>query len=251
MFEGLKEIEQTDGRKRAASFAFALAIEAAIVLAIIITPLIFFSVLPEGELLTFLIAPPPPPPTAPPPPPPPPPAPPVQVQQQIIPTGYVEPTAIPVDIPPPMDDIPVFDPNAVYSKTGVSRPGSYAGSSTGVGSREGINLGDIATNAPPPPPPPPPPKQERISEGAMQSNAIRKVEPIYPSLAQRSRITGRVVLEVEIDEEGNVVNVTAKTGHQLLRQAAIDAIKQWKYRPALVNGEPVSVIGTVNVDFGN
>ena len=259
MFEGLKEIEETDGRKKAASFAFALAIEAVIVLAIVVTPLIFFSVLPENELLTFLIAPPPPPPTPPPPPPPPPPPTPQNFQvQQVVNQGFVAPPEIPKDIPPPMDDIP-YDPNMIYNPNGVRGPATgYAGGregGTGVGVYRGVAIDSSKTteNAPPPKPEPEKPKPKppaKISSGALASNAIRKVEPKYPPAASRAKITGRVIVEVVIDEDGNVIEAKAKSGHILLRPAAEEAIKQWKYKPATASGEPVSVTGEVIVNFG-
>jgi protein TonB len=68
-------------------------------------------------------------------------------------------------------------------------------------------------------------------------------------MARTAKISGRVVVEVTVDEEGNVIEAVAKSGHVLLRQAAVDAVKQWKYQPALLNGEPISVIAEVNVDF--
>jgi len=75
------------------------------------------------------------------------------------------------------------------------------------------------------------------------------VNPIYPPLARQARIQGVVVMEAVISKEGSIESLRVVTGHPLLNQAALDAVKQWKYRPTLLNGEPVEVITTVTVTF--
>ncbi len=82
-----------------------------------------------------------------------------------------------------------------------------------------------------------------------ESKILRRIDPVYPELAKRARVEQIVMLEVSVDEEGNVANVRVIRGHPLLDQAAIDAVKQWKYSPTLLNGEPVPVIATVTVIF--
>jgi protein TonB len=108
-----------------------------------------------------------------------------------------------------------------------------------------------ASSSAAPPPPPPKPKREAIRVGGQvqESKIIKKVQPIYPALARTARASGVVVLVATVDEEGNVTDVQATSGPQLLKQAAIDAVKQWKYSPTILNGEPVSVIATVTVIF--
>jgi len=241
MFEDLNKIGKSDAGKSAVSFVIAVVVEAAIVIAMVIAPLIFFSVLPESELLTFLTVPAPP---APPPPPPPPPTPiKVQPKQVIISQGFVEPTAIPREIPPPIDDIPVV-------KTVASNLSNTGFSSGVIGpATTGLNLGDLQTKVVPPPPPPPPPPKEKVSGGVLAAKLIRKVEPVYPEIAKKTRLQGKVVLKVEIDEDGNVVSCTAISGPTLLKQVAVDAVKQWKYSPTLLSGEPVAVESTVDVNF--
>jgi protein TonB len=81
------------------------------------------------------------------------------------------------------------------------------------------------------------------------SKLIRRVEPEYPELAKRARVQGIVLLQVVVDEQGNVTEVNIIRGHPLLNQAAVDAVSQWKYSPTLLNGEPVPVIATVTVNF--
>ena len=70
-----------------------------------------------------------------------------------------------------------------------------------------------------------------------------------PALAKQARIQGVVVLEAEISKEGTIDNLKVVTGHPLLIQAAIDAVKQWRYKPTLLNGEPVPVVTTITVNF--
>ena len=106
---------------------------------------------------------------------------------------------------------------------------------------------------PPPPPPPPPPRVEvrrvRISDGGQPANLIYQVKPTYPTLARAARVQGVVVLEAVISRDGSISSLRVISGHQLLTQSAIDAVKQWKYRPTLLNGDPVEVITTITVTF--
>jgi protein TonB len=71
----------------------------------------------------------------------------------------------------------------------------------------------------------------------------------YPAAARKLRIQGMVRLEAIISKDGTVENLAVISGHQLLNQAAIDAVKQWRYQPTMLNGEPVEVITTVDVTF--
>lgn len=78
---------------------------------------------------------------------------------------------------------------------------------------------------------------------------ITQVKPAYPPLARQARIQGVVVLEAEISKQGTIENLRVITGHPLLIQSAIDAVKQWRYKPTLLNNEPVEVITTITVNF--
>ena len=99
--------------------------------------------------------------------------------------------------------------------------------------------------------PPAAPGVQRIRVGGtVQSrNLVREVPPEYPPLAKQARIQGTVVLGVLIDRNGKVVNIQVVSGHPLLVQSATDAVKQWEYRPTLLNGAPVEVVTTVDVNF--
>jgi protein TonB len=83
----------------------------------------------------------------------------------------------------------------------------------------------------------------------MESKLIRKIDPIYPELAKRARVSGRVILIVNVDEDGNVSDIKISSGHALLNESATSAVKQWKYSPTLLNGDPVPVVATVTVIF--
>jgi TonB family protein len=87
----------------------------------------------------------------------------------------------------------------------------------------------------------------RITDNAPR--CITEVAPVYPEIAKTARIAGVVILEVKVDKDGNVVNTQVLRSIPLLDQAAIDAVKQWKYEPFLVNGEPRAFILTVTVNF--
>jgi protein TonB len=107
----------------------------------------------------------------------------------------------------------------------------------------------VAPPPPPPPPPPKPPQRVRVGGNVQQANLIRQIKPPYPPLARQARIQGQVVLEAIISKQGSVENLRVISGHPLLIQSALDAVKQWKYKPTLLNGEPVEVVTTVTVNF--
>jgi TonB family protein len=91
----------------------------------------------------------------------------------------------------------------------------------------------------------------RINVGGavQQSNLIRQVQPVYPPLARSTRIQGSVILNVVIGKDGSVVDALLISGHPLLAPAAIDAVKQWQYKPTLLNDQPVEVQTQVTVNF--
>jgi protein TonB len=106
-----------------------------------------------------------------------------------------------------------------------------------------------ATLAPPPPPAPPPQQPFRLHSGIEPPRKIVNVEPLYPPLAQAARQQGVVILETVIDAQGAVETVRVLRGYPLLDQAAVDAVKRWRFTPARLNGQPVPVVMTVTVNF--
>jgi len=93
------------------------------------------------------------------------------------------------------------------------------------------------------------PQHVQLAEGTSQGLLIYKVPPSYPPLARQARVQGMVVFHAIIGKDGSVQDLQVITGHPLLIQAAMDAIKQWRYKPYLLNGEPVIVQTTINVNF--
>ena len=90
---------------------------------------------------------------------------------------------------------------------------------------------------------------QHVSSGVMQGMLIDKVVPVYPAVAQAIRASGTVVLQATISRMGAIENLRVVEGPALLRQAALDAVKQWRYKPYMLNGQPVEVETTVNVQF--
>lgn len=89
----------------------------------------------------------------------------------------------------------------------------------------------------------------RIGPHVQPPRKVRHVDPVYPELARKARVTGIVLLECVIDREGVVRSVAVLSGHPLLERAAVDAVRQWTYRPTLLNGVPVEIVMTVTVHF--
>ena len=205
------------------SFVF----QASFLAILILIPLIYTEALPKAMMATLLVAPPPPPP-----PPPPPAAAPVAGK-------LVAPKVIPKDI-----KIIKEDAEPDMGSTGPGVPGGVAGGS--IGGVLGGVMGGIGAA-----PPPPKVQQSRIRQGGnvQAAKLMNKVQPSYPPLARQTRISGTVRLHAIIGKDGNVQQLTLESGHPLLVQAALDAVKQWRYQPTLLNGEPVEVDTTIDVIF--
>jgi protein TonB len=89
----------------------------------------------------------------------------------------------------------------------------------------------------------------RISSGVMEGIVLAKFAPAYPPIAKAAGVQGTVVLQATISKSGTIENLRVVSGPLMLQQAAVDAVKTWRYRPYLLNGEPVEVETTVNVVF--
>jgi periplasmic protein TonB len=220
-------------RGRTTTFSFIL--EAVIVGVMVLIPLMFTEGLPKAQLMMALVAPPPPPP-----PPPPPAAVKIvkQVQTDIVNGQLRTPTKIPKKVeiikeeeaPPPM--------------TGVvgGVPGGVPG-----GQMNGV-IGGIISNAPMAVPKVAV-QRVRVSQGVTQGMVLHKVQPTYPPLARTARVQGSVLLAAVIGKDGTIQNLHVISGHPLLTQAALEAVRQWRYRPYILNGEPVEVDTQVTVNF--
>ncbi|HTY84757.1 MAG TPA: TonB family protein [Silvibacterium sp.] len=226
--------------KRGRTSAIAFLLQIGIIVVMILIPLIFTEALPRTQLMTFLVAPPPPP------PPPPPAAAPVHVVRHIetdIVNGELRtPSKIPKKVQMIKEDEP---PPPVMASTGVvgGVPGGVPGGSMG-----GV-IGSVLSSTPVAVPKIATPTRIRVSSGVVSGLLLRKVNPVYPPLARQARIQGVVLLQAEISKEGNITNLQLISGHPMLAPAAIEAVKQWKYKPYLLNGEPVEVETQVQVNF--
>lgn len=92
-------------------------------------------------------------------------------------------------------------------------------------------------------------KPVRLGGNVAQANLLSRVTPVYPAEAKANRIQGTVKLEITIDKEGHVANLSIIGGPTELITSATEAVQQWVYRPTLLNGEPVSVLTTVDVNY--
>jgi len=88
-----------------------------------------------------------------------------------------------------------------------------------------------------------------VGGAVMERRIVQKVPPVYPANAKAARVQGAVQLGIIIGPDGKVQNVRSVSGVGMLMQAAMDAVKQWVYQPFLLNGQPVSVQTTANVNF--
>lgn len=95
----------------------------------------------------------------------------------------------------------------------------------------------------------PSPRRVSISAGVAQGMLISKTSPVYPVDAKSAGVSGTVVLSAIIGRDGIVKDLQVVSGPDLLQQAALDAVKQWRYRPYLLNGDPVEVRTTINIIF--
>jgi TonB family protein len=93
------------------------------------------------------------------------------------------------------------------------------------------------------------PQAVKVGQNVMSAQIVKKIAPEYPATAKQAHIQGTVVLKVTIDKSGDVQSLQLVSGHPMLAPAAIDAVKQWKYTPYLLNGEPVTVETNVTVNF--
>src|ERR1700719_3106528 len=225
--------------KRLGTTILSFLLQVGLIGVLILIPLIYTDALPKGNLMTFLVAPPPPP------PPPPPPAAAavkvVKIQSEVINGQLRTPTKIPNKVQMIKEEEAPPDLGAGGVPGGV--PGGIPGGSTG-----GV-MGGILRSAHAAVPKVATPQRVRVSSGVSTGLLIKKVTPNYPQLAKQARIQGSVVLQAEISKEGTIQNLQLISGHPMLAPAAIEAVKQWRYKPYLLNGEPVAVETQVVVNF--
>jgi protein TonB len=119
----------------------------------------------------------------------------------------------------------------------------------GLGGSGGGVIGSVFSNAPKAVVKAEAPKKIAISSGVATGLLLQKVQPVYPAIAKAARVSGTVVLQATISKSGTIENLRVVSGPAMLQQAAMDAVKNWRYKPYLLNGDPVEVDTQVNVIF--
>src|SRR3981081_3874038 len=225
--------------KRGLTTTISVIFQIGLLMVMILIPLIFTEALPKQQLMTFLVAPPPPP------PPPPPSAAPVkvvkQMQTDIVNGAPRHPTKTPQKIH--MDNEDEAPPQMAAAGVVGGVPGGIPGGQMG-----GV-IGGIISSTPVAVPKVATPQRVRVSAGVTSGLKVRDVKPNYPPLARQARIQGTGGLHAVISKDGSIEGLTLVSGHPMLAPAAIDAVKQWKYKPYLLNGEPVEVDTEVLCNF--
>lgn len=235
-----------DGGKRTKEpFAFAVSVllEITVVALMLLVPLIYTQVLPSAQLKSLLTA--PSSPTAPP-------KPPVEVRPQphVITVRKFSAMVAPITIPKRINT----NIQELQTAPEMTIPGLQ---STGSGGTDNIIQGVIGSVPGPPPTPAPaqPPKSKaasaplRVATGVAEANLVHRVMPVYPPLAKSARVQGAVEFTAVINKEGQIENLRLMRGHPLLVEAAREAVLQWRYRPTLLNGQPVEVVTDIIVNF--
>jgi protein TonB len=233
-----------ESKRRAVATSTSLILNCFAIALAIIVPLMFTEELPKAQLLTFLVAPPPPP------PPPPPAAAAVQkvvrVETEMLNGQLRTPTRIPqkVQMIKEEEAPPISSTGGVVGGVPGGIPGGQLGGVIG-----GIVNATSQMAAAVPKFVPVVPQRVRISQGVTKGLLIRRVEPAYPPLARSARVQGEVVLSAIISVNGDIENLQLVSGHPMLVPSAITAVKQWKYKPYLLNGQPTEVETTITVIF--
>jgi len=235
LFQSLVVTEpEHHSRRTTTTILGSVVLHSLLIAAVAIIPLLYYNAVPEHQALrAFLVTPlevqPPPP------PPPPRPAGARRVDPQLVTERFVAPIEVPGEIR--LDEgLDLGVPGGVPGGVAGGVPGGVVGGIVG-----GLPLSTA----------PPPPKLAPIRVGGRISapKKVKYVAPVYPDLATKARVQGVVILECTISPNGTVTGVTVLRSVPLLDNAAVEAVKQWRYTPTLLNGVPVPVIMTITVTF--
>jgi TonB family protein len=171
---------------------------------------------------------------------------------------------VPVEMPEGMSREGVFGADGIdlqVKERGKQQVQINGGVSGYAGTFFDVRAGGRSSSpaAVPSPPPPPPPSKGvppqiasmdlKVSRSVLQGGATRKVQPAYPAIAKAARAQGSVQVEVTISESGEVMNAQAISGHPMLREAALQAAKQWRFKPTELSGVPVKTQGVITFNF--
>jgi len=231
--------------RRPGSVAFSLFVHLVLAIALIVVPLFLDESLPAPDAMirAFFMQ----PVELAPPPPPPPPRPAAATRRQVR-RAQAAPRPVP-EKKPPQFVAPIEVPEDLPPEEGLSLDMLFGGVEGGVeGGVPGGVVGGIVGGLPEAPPPPPP-EVVRIGGALQAPELLRQVEPEYPLLARQARLKGIVIVEAHVDPQGRVASVRSLRGSPLLTDAAVKAVREWVYKPLLLNGIPTPFIVTVTVTF--
>jgi periplasmic protein TonB len=162
-------------------------------------------------------------------------------QANVLQGRVMQPSRVPTVIRMVVDD-PVSQP--------PGGPGiGIEGAGPPLGTPEGLPLAIIGGTRPLLPVPPAPNVRAFRTSRFLEGNLVRRVQPLYPSLARSARVQGAVVLSAIISKAGTIENLRVLSGHPMLVAAAIEAVSQWRYRPYILNSEPIEVETQIVVSF--
>jgi protein TonB len=240
LFQSLIVANPMPSGSKGATLVVSVTVHALLVAAIVVVPLFFYDAIPqpsESIMKAFFVS---PPEVAPAPPPPPPPAPAVRAAIK---------AEVPTPVAPATFVAPIEAPEGIHEEAGIELgfgveggvPGGVEGGVPG-GVLGGVVGGAMSQLAPPT-------KAVRVGGNIVTPKMIKKVAPEYPDLAKASRIGAVIIMEALVDTKGAVQSVNVLRGHPLFDEPATAAVKQWRYRPLLLNGEPTEFIVTVTLTF--
>ena len=220
------------GRQTWKTIPLSIGAHALMLGGLVVVPLMATGALPSPQAVMMYVAPPivPPPPDLPRPAPPPPISTP---QPAVVPNPAVAPTVEPSRINPEPQHLPAPSLSSVFT--------GPAPLFVGVPSSPGV--------MPTLPPPPPVTKPLPIGGNIKEPSKTHHVRPVYPAIALNAKISGIVIIEATIGRDGTVIETKVLRSVPLLDQAALDAVRQWRFTPTLLNGVPVPVVMTVTVNF--
>jgi protein TonB len=173
----------------------------------------------------------------------------VDVRRELI-ADVTRTDLVPKEISAKASDVPPVRKNVV-TMIGTGNSNAAAPMAPGTGGTQIISSGPVKVEIKdePPPPPPKPTPHAPISGGVLNGKAVHLVQPPYPPIARSAHASGQVVVQVLIDENGNVVAAHATSGHPLLQAAATNAARASKFTPTKLSGQPVKVNGVIIYNF--
>ncbi len=231
MFDLIVKGHRHTPHRDAVPMMLSLGLHSMAAVTLVVVPVLYMTnPIPQASRMMAFVA------AVPPPPPPPPPAPPVETVAPKPPAPAFELVA------------PIEEPTAIAPE---SSNAEREGEGDAEGGVPGGVIGGFAADIPSPPPPPPPVATAPVRVGGeiRPPTLVSRVGPVYPELAVGAHVEGVVILEAVVNREGRVQDVRVLRSIPLLDGAAVDAVRQWRYEPLVVNGHTVVFVLTVTVTF--